>query len=163
MRLVRMLFRGRLLCGYCGLRMKGHRGTFPYYRRHITMQRAANIPPGHPATINLSERFLLEATLGFLAQAVHGPDRLAYWQQVLESAEQAEPPPPRHANASPRSSTPSPTCSGDCATSSSASKTTTSSPRPAAASPVASPSWSRLSPTTRHRWASCTPTRTSRC
>jgi site-specific DNA recombinase len=85
------LFRGRLLCGYCGLRMKGHRGTFPYYRCHITMQRAAKIPPGHPATINLSERFLLEATLGFLSQAVYGPNRLTYWRQVLESAEQADP------------------------------------------------------------------------
>jgi hypothetical protein len=43
------------------------------------------------ATINLSERFLLQATLGFLACAVYGSDRLAYWQQVLESAEQAAP------------------------------------------------------------------------
>jgi hypothetical protein len=71
--------------------MKGHRGTFPYYRCHITMQRAAKIPPGHPATINLSERFLLQATLDFLARAVYGPDRLNYWQQVLASAEQADP------------------------------------------------------------------------
>jgi site-specific DNA recombinase len=85
------LFRGRLRCSDCGLRMKGHRGTFPYYRCHITMQRAARIPPGHPATINLSERFLLRATLGFLAHAVYGPDRLAYWHQVLASAEQAAP------------------------------------------------------------------------
>jgi hypothetical protein len=55
------------------------------------MQGAAKIPPGHPVTINPSERFLLQATLGFLARAVYGPDRHAYWQQVLESAEQADP------------------------------------------------------------------------
>jgi hypothetical protein len=71
--------------------MKGHRGSFPYYRCHITMQRAAKIPPGHPITINLSERFLLQATLAFLARAVYGPDRLAYWRQVLASAEQTDP------------------------------------------------------------------------
>jgi hypothetical protein len=85
------LFRGRLLCGDCGLRMKGHRGTFPYYRCHITLQRATKIPPDHPVTINLSERFLLQATLDFLARAVYGPDRLNYWQEVLASAEQADP------------------------------------------------------------------------
>ncbi len=38
------LFRGRLLCGDCGLRMKGNRGTFSHYRCHITMQRATKIP-----------------------------------------------------------------------------------------------------------------------
>ena len=55
------------------------------------MQRAAKIPPGHPPTVNLSERLLLDATLEFLARAIYGPDRLAYWQQVLASAEQADP------------------------------------------------------------------------
>jgi hypothetical protein len=46
---------------------------------NISVQRAINIPPGHPVTINLSERFLLQATLGCLARAVYGPDRLDYW------------------------------------------------------------------------------------
>jgi hypothetical protein len=48
----------------------GGKAGEPRYRCHITMQRAAKIPPGHPATINLSERFLLQATLGFLARSL---------------------------------------------------------------------------------------------
>lgn len=89
-------------------------------------------------------------TLDFLARAVHGLNRLAYGQEVLPSAEQVAPP-PRHASAPAGSSRPSPTSSGGRATNRSASKTTTSSRRRGATSPAASPTWSKPSPTTRHR------------
>jgi DNA invertase Pin-like site-specific DNA recombinase len=85
------LFRGRLVCGGCGLRMWGSRPTHTYYRCIVAHQRGANIPPGHPATVNLSERVLTEATTSFLAQAVYGPDRLAYWTRVLDAAGHPDP------------------------------------------------------------------------
>ena len=91
------LFRGRLVCGCCGLRMWGSRPVHPYYRCLISHQRGANIPPEHPRTVNLGEGILLEATTAFLAQAVYGPDRLAYWTKVLGAADQPDPAAPVHA------------------------------------------------------------------
>ena len=85
------LFRGRLVCGCCGLRMWGSRPTHPYYRCLVAHQRGANIPPEHPRTVNLGEGILREATTTFLAQAVYGPDRLAYWTRVLGAADQPDP------------------------------------------------------------------------
>ncbi len=84
------LFRGRLVCGCCGLRMWGSRPAHPYYRCLVSHQRGANIPPEHPRTVNLGEGLLAEATTTFLSRAVYGPDRLAYWTQVLGAADQPD-------------------------------------------------------------------------
>jgi len=70
--------------------MWGSRPSHPYYVCAVTHQRAANIPPGHPPTVNLSEHLLLDATTTFLAHAVYGPDRLVYWQDLLRSADQPD-------------------------------------------------------------------------
>jgi len=70
--------------------MWGSGPSHPYYVCAVTHQRAANIPPGHPPSVNLSEHLLLEATTTFLAHAVYGPDRLAYWDGLLRSADQPD-------------------------------------------------------------------------
>jgi hypothetical protein len=71
--------------------MWGSRPSHPYYVCAVTHQRATSIPPGHPPTVNLSERLLREATTTFLRHAVYGPDRIAYWQDLLTTADQPDP------------------------------------------------------------------------
>lgn len=85
------LYRSILRCGACGNRMWGKtRPSGIYYQCQVTHQRSANMPPGHPATVHLSEAKLNPAVLDFLATAVFGPEREAYWRYCLETAFQPE-------------------------------------------------------------------------
>jgi site-specific DNA recombinase len=92
------LFRGRLRCGDCGLRMWGHRRyATRYYQCQPSHQRAARIPCDHPKLVYLREAVLLQGVTDFLAAAVYGPDRTDYWRTALTAAEQQAPTAPAHA------------------------------------------------------------------
>lgn len=76
------LYRGRLRCGLCGLRMWGnHRRTAIYYCCQPTHQRSANPPACHPKTVYLNEAKLNTALFGYLRGALFGPDRIEYWSR----------------------------------------------------------------------------------
>jgi CheY-like chemotaxis protein len=79
------LYRGRLRCGICGLRMTGNiRNTgSKYYFCYPHKQRSTAIPPDHPPTTYLSEPKLHEAITGWLSYAIFGPDRADYWHSCL--------------------------------------------------------------------------------
>ena len=92
------LYRGILRCGICGLRMWGNRRTVTYYSCRPASHRSRTIPEDHPRYVYLNEDRLSQALFAFLAGAVFGPDRHAYWQQCLEEAGAPErTPPPRNA------------------------------------------------------------------
>jgi len=94
------LFRGRLACGLCGLRMWGkRRRATSYYNCQPSRQRGAGIPTGHPPLVYLGERPLLQAVAGFLAANIYGPDRYAYWAARLASADTPDPAAPARARA----------------------------------------------------------------
>ena len=85
------LYRGLLHCGICGLRMWGnHRRTSTYYVCQPSHQRSVNIPEGHPKSVYLNEARLNDAVLGFLGTALFGPERLEYWEHVLEVADEPD-------------------------------------------------------------------------
>jgi len=86
------LYRGRLRCRLCGLRMWGE----PPPHRHLhccqpTHQRSANPPAGHPKTVYLNEAKLNTALFGYLRGALFGPDRIEYWSRYLEAAAAPQP------------------------------------------------------------------------
>jgi site-specific DNA recombinase len=94
------VFRSRLHCGICGLRMWGHRRRATrYYNCQPSHQRGAGIPQGHPPLVYLGERPLIEAVTRFLAKGVYGPDRYDYWVARLASADTTDPAAPAHARA----------------------------------------------------------------
>ena len=73
------LYRGRLRCGICDLRMTGsirHRSGRRYYFCYPGKARATNIPEQHPPTIYLAEQPLHEAITTWLTYAIFGQDRL---------------------------------------------------------------------------------------
>jgi site-specific DNA recombinase len=80
------LYRGILHCGICSLRMWGNRRNVTYYSCRPAFHRSRNIPEDHPRYVYLNEDRLSEALLQFLASAVFGPERHAYWQQCLDGA-----------------------------------------------------------------------------
>jgi hypothetical protein len=89
------LWRDRLRCGLCGLRMWGnHRQTSTYYSCQPARQRTANIPDGHPKTVYLNEAKLSAALFDYLGTAVFGPDRAAYWDHCLTAAAEPDASPP---------------------------------------------------------------------
>jgi site-specific DNA recombinase len=94
------LFRSRLRCGICGLRMWGHRRkTSHWYGCQPSHQRGAGIPPTHPPLVYLNEQPLLDAVTRFLATNVYGPERHAYWNARLASADTPDPAAPARARA----------------------------------------------------------------
>ncbi len=85
------LYRGLLRCGICGLRMWGnHRHNTTYYACQPSHQRSSNIPEGHPKSVYVNEARVNDALLGFLADALFGPDRRNYWEHCLAVADDPE-------------------------------------------------------------------------
>lgn len=68
-----------------GVRRRGYR----YYLCHPAHQRG-QIPSGHPRTVYINEQTLLGSITELLATRLYGPDRLAFWQDILAT----EPPEP---------------------------------------------------------------------
>lgn len=64
--------------------MWGNRRNVTYYSCRPASHRSRNIPEDHPRYVYLNEDRLSEALLGFLADAVFGPHRHAYWQRCLD-------------------------------------------------------------------------------
>jgi site-specific DNA recombinase len=81
------VFRSRIKCVHCNLRMwsSRRRGT-SYYLCQPSHQRG-EVPPDHPRTVYVNERALVWSITDFLATAIYGRDRVAYWERVLVTAE----------------------------------------------------------------------------
>ena len=74
----------------------GNRRNVTYYSCRPASRHSRNIPEDHPRYVYLNEDRPSEALLRFLADAVFGPDRHAYWQRCLEEGggpDRAAPPP----------------------------------------------------------------------
>ncbi len=81
------VFRSRIKCAHCDLRMWGsRRGATRYYLCQPAHQRG-EVPPDHPRTVYVNERALLWGITDFLATGIYGPDRVAYWESVLGTAD----------------------------------------------------------------------------
>lgn len=89
------LYRSRLRCP-CALRMTGNTrraGAAVYYFCQPRTRQQLDRPAAHPGrTIYLNEQRLHTAVTDWLATAVFGPDRNAYWHACLTSAATADTP-----------------------------------------------------------------------
>ncbi|MDP9799013.1 DNA invertase Pin-like site-specific DNA recombinase [Catenuloplanes nepalensis] len=84
------LYRGRLRCGICGLRMTGNirrQSGRRYYFCYPGKTRSTSIPAEHPPTIYLAEEPLHQAIITWLTCAIFGEDRLNYWRECFDAAE----------------------------------------------------------------------------
>jgi site-specific DNA recombinase len=79
-------FRGRVRCGFCGLRMEGsHKKGANWYRCRFVSQRgyAAADAAGHPRALGIKEEAIREAAFDFLGRRLFGPDRLSLLRDEL--------------------------------------------------------------------------------
>jgi hypothetical protein len=94
------LFRSRIKCAHCDLRMWGaRRGATRYCLCQPAHQRG-EVPPDHPRTVYVNEHALLRGVTDFLEAGVYGPDRVAYWEHVLAAADPRDDPAPLRARIS---------------------------------------------------------------
>lgn len=85
------LFRSRITCAHCQLRMWGATRRRSRYNLCQPAHQRGHIPADHPRTVYVNERALRDAVTGFLATAIYGPDRVAYWEQALTSTDDPDP------------------------------------------------------------------------
>ncbi len=84
------LFRNRVVCAHCDLRMWGNRRNSTRYYLCRPAHQRGQTPPGHPSTVHVNEQALLHAVTDTLATALYGPDRAAYWEHALAAPSQPD-------------------------------------------------------------------------
>jgi DNA invertase Pin-like site-specific DNA recombinase len=79
------LYRGLVRCGLCGQRLNGnkHRSGRRYYVCYPRKGRSMFGTEGHPKSLYLAEPVLHATVIDYLATAIFGPDRAAYWHDAL--------------------------------------------------------------------------------